>query len=107
MEDFEYRALLFDFYGNMLTEGQRTAFEEHVIEDLTVSEIAQNREVSRQAASDLLKRTERILKDYEAKLHLVEKFLNIRQRTEGIDKIARERGEDDILALTREILEEL
>ncbi len=103
----EYRALLFDFYGQMLTGAQKETYAEHILEDLTVSEIAQNKNVSRQAVSDLIKRTERILSDYEDKLKLVERFLQIKEKVKEIERLATERDMKDIGNLAEEILEEL
>jgi predicted DNA-binding protein YlxM (UPF0122 family) len=91
----------------MLTGDQAEVFSEHIMDDLTVSEIAQNRGVTRQAASDIIKRTRRILADYEDKLHLVERFLKIKGQVERIKETAGKAGNDEIIALTDEILEEL
>jgi len=107
MQDIEYKALLFDFYGEMLTDAQKDTYSEHVLEDLTVSEIAQNKSVSRQAVSDLIRRTDRILAGYEEKLHLVERFLKIKERVMEIEKLAGQRDMEDIERLAGAILEEL
>ncbi|MBQ3786002.1 MAG: DNA-binding protein [Lachnospiraceae bacterium] len=107
LDEIEYNALLFDFYGSMLTSSQADVFRDHVLDDLTVSEIAQNRGVTRQAASDIIKRTKKILSGYEDKLHLVDRFLKIKEQVEKIDDVARNMGIDEITALTDEILEEL
>ena len=107
MDDFEYRVLLYDFYGQLLTPDQREVYDEHVMEDLTVSEIAQNRGVSRQAVSDLIKRTEKILALYEEKLGLVGRFINIRKRIGDIRALAVKNGQSEIAGMIEGILEEL
>lgn len=107
INEIEYSALLFDFYGSMLTSSQADVFRDHVLDDLTVSEIAQNRGVSRQAASDIIKRTKKILTGYEDKLHLVERFLKIKEQVERIKDTSKKMGIEEITALTDEILEEL
>lgn len=107
IETLEYNALLFDFYGELLTDRQKDYFEEHVCNDLTISEIAEEREVSRQAVHDMIKRTEKILLDYENKLHLVDKFLRIKQQVKQIENEAIDCDSKQILHLTQQLLEEL
>jgi predicted DNA-binding protein YlxM (UPF0122 family) len=72
-------ALLVDFYGVLLTEKQRTALELCYEEDLSLAEIAAECDCSRQAAHDLIKRSEALLRDYEAKLQLVERHNKFQQ----------------------------
>lgn len=74
MEKLAKRALLVDFYGPLLTEKQRNVWDLHYQQDLSLSEIAEVEHISRQAIHDLLKRTERILTEYEDKLGLVQRF---------------------------------
>ena len=66
-------ALLSDFYGPLLTEKQRQALRLFYEEDFSLSEIAEECACSRQAAHDLIKRSEALLTDYEQKLGLVAK----------------------------------
>lgn len=107
IEIVEYKALLYDFYGELLTDKQKDYFESHVCDDLTVSEIAEERQVSRQAVHDLLKRTFKLLQDYEERLHLVDRFMKIKEQIVEIDKIAKDSGVVGVSELTSKILEEL
>jgi predicted DNA-binding protein YlxM (UPF0122 family) len=66
--------LLYDFYGELLTNKQKQVFEMHYQNDLSLSEIGEELSISRQAVRDQLKRTEKILIEYEEKLRLVERF---------------------------------
>jgi predicted DNA-binding protein YlxM (UPF0122 family) len=66
-------ALLCDFYGPLLTEKQRQALRLFYEEDYSLSEIAAECACSRQAAHELIKRSEALLTDYEQKLGLVAK----------------------------------
>lgn len=66
-------ALLFDIYGNLLTEKQRESFGLYFDEDLSITEIAQESGISRAAVHDALKTAEKALLDYERKLGLLEK----------------------------------
>ena len=67
-----YMSKLFDTYRNMLTQKQITSMELFLNEDLSLTEIAAEMGVSRQAVFDLLKRVETQLQKYEDKLHLLQ-----------------------------------
>lgn len=71
--------LLFDFYGALLTDKQRQCMEMHYLNDFSLSEIAIEFGVSRQAVHDILRRAEQTLEEYEQKLRLVER--NQREQT--------------------------
>ena len=79
--------LLMDCYQDLLTEKQQTYLELYYEEDFSLSEIAEELDVSRNAVYDNLKRAVILLEDYEKKLHLLEKH---RQRLYLIDKIEKE-----------------
>lgn len=83
MEKIFQQVLLYDFYGELLTEHQRTVYEDAVYNDMSLSEIAEEYGISRQGVHDLLKRCDKILLAYEEKLNLVKKF------SEAKDKIAQ------------------
>lgn len=74
MEKIVRQGILYDFYGELLTKHQRHIYEEVAFHDLSLSEIAEEEGISRQGVHDLVKRCDRILEDYENKLHLAEKF---------------------------------
>lgn len=104
MEKIYQEALLFDFYGELLTDRQREIYEEAVLNDYSLSEIAEERGISRQGVFDLVRRAGKTLEGYEEKLRLVRRFLEIRRKVEQI----QERTEDEeIRALASQILEEL
>ena len=88
MEEFVTKSLLFDFYGELLTEHQKKIYQEIVFEDYSLSEVAREEGVTRQGIHDLMKRCERMLEEYETKLHLVEKFLNIRRDIAELRRLA-------------------
>ena len=87
MEKIAERALLFDFYGPLLTQKQSMIWDLHYQEDYSLSEIAVEEGISRQAVYDILKRTEKILQDYENKLKLIEKFIIERDKLASIEKM--------------------
>ena len=107
MNKFLEQALLFDFYGELLTDHQKEIYEQFALEDLSLSEIAEMKGISRQGVHDLVKRCQKTLEGYEMKLHLVEKFLNIRAQVKQIRVLAREYHSDEIVNISNEILEEL
>lgn len=90
MEKIYQQALLYDFYGELLTEHQRSIYEDAVCNDLSLGEIAQDRGISRQGVHDLIRRCDKSLQEYEARLHLVEKFVNARDKVERIIDLAQE-----------------
>lgn len=111
MNDLLEQALLYDFYGELLTDRQKEIYEQFVLEDLSLGEIAQEAGISRQGVHDLVKRCNKLLEGYEEKLHLVEKFLSVRQKVEEMNKLL-ETAEDtplirDIQKIAGEIIEEL
>ena len=119
MEDIFRRTLLFDFYGDLLTEHQRSMYEAVVLNDTGFSEAAQEAGISRQGVHDMIRRCDRQMETYEEKLGLMEKFLKIRKLTEEIDGLAaalqKDRkmnepaaeGLERIRCLCRDIREEL
>lgn len=87
------QTMLFDFYGELLTEHQRRIYEDAVYNDFSLSEIAQEQGISRQGVHDLIRRCDRILQDYEDRLHLVERFTKTRDIAREIRRLAGREGE--------------
>lgn len=81
---------LFDIYENLFTEHQIQIFQSYYQDDLSLKEIAEDFDISRNAVHDLLKRVEVMLEDYEAKLHLLEKINEIEKIIENKDDIREE-----------------
>ena len=106
-EKFVEQTLLYDFYGELLTERQQQVYESVVLEDYSLSEVAEELGISRQGVHDMIKRCNHTLSEYEAKLHLVEKFLSIREQVRRIKQIAADYQAQEITEISNEILEEL
>ncbi len=104
MEKIVEQGLLYDFYGELLTDHQRRIYEDAVFNDMSLSEIAQEAGISRQGVHDLIRRCDRSLEEYENKLHLMERFRSIRQKLEQIKQLS---GEESIRKLADEIMREL
>ncbi len=107
-------SLLYDFYGALLKEQKREIFEDYILNDLSLGEIAEERGISRQGVHDSIKRCSRELFEYEEKLRLIEKFNRIKEKVGAIHKSAsslKEISEEpelkQIVQLSDEILEEL
>ena len=107
MEKFVEQGYLYDFYGELLTERQQQVYESVVLEDYSLSEVAEDLGISKQGVHDMIQRCNKSLEDYEAKLHLVEKFVNIRGQVQKIHELASGYHADDIVAISNVILEEL
>ena len=90
MEKIVEQGLLYDFYGELLTDHQKAIYEDVVINDMSLSEIAREQGISRQGVHDMIKRCDRILNGYEEKLGLVEKFLKTKKMVEEIHQLTEE-----------------
>lgn len=104
MEKIVEQGLLYDFYGELLTEHQRQIYEDAVFNDMSLGEIAQDAGISRQGVHDLIKRCDRALMEYENKLHLMKRFDMIRAKLQQMEEIS---DNEEILKLVREIRDEL
>ena len=105
MEQFLQQTLLYDFYGELLTEHQRRVYEEVVLNDISCSEATEEFGVSRQGIHELVKRCNKILEEYESKLHLVERFLLIRENVKQIQQLASQVDSIDKEALAEQVRE--
>ena len=76
--------LLYDYYGELLTERQRLCFDMRYNQDLSLAEIAQELEVSRQGVFDNLSRAEALLRNMEEKTGCVRRDLTTRQAVQKI-----------------------
>ena len=114
MDEIVMRALLYDFYGELLTANQKEIYEQFMLEDLSLGEIAEERGISRQGVHDTIRRCEKTLEGYEEKLHLVERFLAVKDKVKQIDDLL-DRYESDgdrealgeIRRISGEIIEDL
>ncbi|MBR6643738.1 MAG: YlxM family DNA-binding protein [Lachnospiraceae bacterium] len=113
-EEIVELSLLFDFYGEMLGEHKKKIFEDYVLNDLSLAEIAEEEGISRQGVHDVVKRCTKQLKEYELALHLVEKFQNMKEKLTKASELlgipGKEADASDIAkarTLLAEMLEEL
>ncbi len=78
------QSMLLDFYGELLTEKQRTCYDLHVNEDLSLSEIAEQAGVSRQGVWDNIRRAEAAMREMEEKTGLICRFQQLRRGLESL-----------------------
>ena len=109
MERIAYQNLLYDFYGELLTEHQRRIYECAVYEDLSLKELSDEYGITRQGVHDLIKRCDKVLIEYENRLHMIEKFDKIKGLVGQIREAASEEGGngDRIKSLCDSLLETL
>ena len=87
MDKIIERGLLFDFYGELLTNHQQKIYSEAVFNDLSLSELSEEEGISRQGIHDLIKRCDKSLQEYEDKLGLIKRFQQIKNEIENIEAI--------------------
>lgn len=114
MDEILKTSLLFDFYSGLLTEKQCKVYEMYFHDDLTLQEIAEVLGISKQAVSDLIRRTQANLLSLEKNLGLVEKYGFLKQKINelffqieefGICETSNTKKTANIQKLKNEILE--
>ncbi len=114
LDEIVQQSILYDFYGDLLSDHKRQIFEDYVLNDLSLSEIAAEKGISRQGVYDIVKRCTQELKEYEAKLALVKRFQAMKDKLAEIKEIAvkasinKDKTQiDRIASLADDILKEL
>ena len=85
MEKIVEIAVLFDYYGKLLSEKQYNVVDQHCNEDLSLKEIAELNGISKQGISDILSRAEKKLRFYEGELKVISKFDKINSSLKEIN----------------------
>lgn len=99
LEKKQHYIVLFDCYENLLTDKQKQYFKDYYFEDMSLSEIAQEYGVSRNAVFDQLNKVYNALEQYEEKLLLYSKFT---QRQELYKKLS-EINNEEVLKIVEEL----
>lgn len=86
MEEKIEISILLELYGNLLTEKQYEFMEDYYNGDLSLSEIAENQNITRQAVREILAKSKNKLKEYEQKLGILKKEQNIEKQLESLEK---------------------
>ena len=82
--------VLLDFYGQLLTPKQRDVMELYYYEDLSLAEIAEHENITRQGVHDFIKRSETLLTEFEQKLMLADRFSRLNQSLDEIKSISED-----------------
>ena len=91
MKSQAYRmAMLFDFYGDILTDRQKEFYDLYYNEDLSLGEIAENYNITRQGVRDVIVRAEAILTDIEDKTGLIKRFHTMKRQLQQIHDDAQQ-----------------
>ena len=89
MKNQTYRmTMLFDFYGEVLTERQKEFFDLYYNEDLSLAEIAENYGITRQGVRDVIVRAEGVMTELEDKTGLLKRFMQMKDKVEAIEQAA-------------------
>ena len=94
MKNQAYRmSMLFDFYGDVLTDRQKEFYDLYYNEDLSLGEIAENYGITRQGVRDVIVRAEAVLTELEDKTGLIKRFHTMRAQLEQLREDARHAAE--------------
>ena len=104
-------SMLWQIYGKLLTEKQYEYIDYYYYNDLSLSEIAENDSITRQAVRDIIKKGERKLFEYEEKLLFMKKTINQEQKIQrvlwNLTKIQKDSSDKQISSILEEIKKEL
>lgn len=101
-------SLLLETYGNLLTDKQRSIMKDFCDNNMSLSEIAESNNSSRQAVNDLIKRSTVTLYSYESKLGLLSKFLNVKTKIDDIvEYVKRNSNDEKLINKLMSILEDM
>ncbi|PKM50760.1 MAG: DNA-binding protein [Firmicutes bacterium HGW-Firmicutes-7] len=87
MNEIVEKTLLYDFYGELLTDNQKKIYGYYHLDDLSLGEISEQMNISRQGVFDALKRCDHQLRHFEEMLQLVKKFAHNTSRVQEIAKL--------------------
>ena len=107
MDETFFRTMLFDVFGEMLTEKQRDICDLHFNQDLSLQEIAEHCGTTRQAVWDTLRRSEQSLREMEEKTGLVARMLRRRRTLEEMAELVSQLPDSETKRRIGEKLEQL
>ncbi|MCQ2979567.1 MAG: YlxM family DNA-binding protein [Clostridia bacterium] len=108
MNDILEKTLLLDFYGTLLTDKQREMYELKINDDLSLAEIAEEYNITRQGVSDTIKTCEKTLLDYESKLNLVARYKSLSNIIDKLDNaLESKESNEELLKEVRKELENI
>ena len=96
MDNQIYYINLYDYYKELLTEKQKQYFEEYYFDNLSLSEISENEQISRNAVHKQIKDVEKKLEYYEEKLHLLSNYKQLQKIIQPLEPTLKEKIEEFI-----------
>ncbi len=96
---------LLEFYGALITEKQATALSMYHNMDLSLAEVAENMDITRQGARDLIKKGEAHLREFETTLGMVKRFDGILAITDKIKNLSDKTGDKELSDMAYQITE--
>ena len=97
MEDYIYYGELYDLYQQLLTDKQRSYFEDYYFQNLSLGEMAENYKVSRNAIFKQLRIVTDKLEEYEGKLQLLEKRKKLEEISQAIDDLSIKKQLEELI----------
>ncbi len=88
MDQSFQKTMLFDFYGDLLTERQKEFYDLYYNEDLSLAEIAENANITRQGVRDVIVRADAILTEMEEKTGIIARFLEVQRGLQEVSALA-------------------
>ena len=112
MKKIVEQGLLYDFYGELLTDHQKEIYEAAVYNDMSLTEIAEENGIIKQGVHDLIKRCTNTLQGYEDRLHMIRRFEAIKETAEELARLSDSMTDNDKLRneirnISDRLLEEL
>jgi uncharacterized protein len=107
VEQIVEQGMLYDFYGPLLTEHQQEVYEMVVYRNLSLNEIAEQKGISKQAVSDLVRRATVQMRGYEKRLGLMERFRRIRRSCEQLERAVSGVTDPDAAENLKKLAEEI
>ena len=92
MDNIAKKNLLYDFYGELLSEHQNDVYSAAIFDDMSYSELADEFGCTRQAAFDLIRRTNQKLEGYEKRLGLVTRFTEAKENNQAVTELLTKAG---------------
>jgi len=91
-DDFVHNNLLYDFYGELLTERQKDIYCMYFCEDMSMGEIGEKLGITRQAVNFSLKETQKVLESYEEALNLIKNHNDLKEHLVALGKAIKEQN---------------
>lgn len=107
LEKNEMLGDLYAYYGCLLTKGQQNYFEDYYYNDLSLGEIATNHKVSRQAVYDNLQRCQKLLINYENRLHMQRDYNEIEHKLACILDLVEQKQSKKAVQLINDVLKQM